>query len=187
MASMQDATPPQQTPPSSPGAAAVVVALGANQGRERATFSAVIAELRRRFGTVHPSRLYRSVALGPTQPDYLNAAVLFDFEPDLLTLLPQLQAIEAEFGRVRAERWGPRTLDLDLLWAGARCVNTFTLTVPHAQLRFRNFALLPLLDLIPEAVDPVDGVPYVDLVDGLSEPLIQVVDQASWWEVPTLL
>ena len=187
MSGMHDATPQQHPHPPAHHVAPVVVALGANQGATRATFSAVIAELRRQFGPLNLSRLYRSVALGPTQPDYLNAAVLFNFEAELVELLPELQALETKFGRIRRERWGPRTLDLDLLWAGARRVHTSTLTVPHIQLRLRNFALLPLLDLVPGAVDPADGACYADLVSALSDPSIEMVADAGWWEVPTLL
>lgn len=187
MAGMQHATPQLRLHPLPHNAAPVIVALGANQGDGRTTFSAVIAELRQQFGLVSASRLYRSVALGPAQSDYLNAAVLLNYEGELAALLQDLHAIEASFGRVRRERWGPRTLDLDVLWAGRRCARTSTLTVPHVQLRLRNFALLPLLDLVPEAVDPTDGARYADLVGALKEPSIEVIADAQWWEVPTLL
>ena len=69
-------------------------------------------------------------------------------------------AIEARLGRVRAERWGPRVLDLDLLWIDGLAIDTPRLVVPHPRLSERAFALVPLLELVPDARDPRTGAPY---------------------------
>jgi 2-amino-4-hydroxy-6-hydroxymethyldihydropteridine diphosphokinase len=94
------------------------------------------------------SPVYRSAPLGPAgQPDYLNAAARLDTALDALALLDALQAIERDQGRRRSVRWGPRTLDLDLLLYGGRRIDHPRLSVPHPRLRERNFALLPLADV----------------------------------------
>ncbi len=69
-------------------------------------------------------------------------------------------AIEARLGRVRAERWGPRTVDLDLLWIDGLAYDSPRLVVPHPHLRERAFAVAPLLELVPDARDPRTGALY---------------------------
>lgn len=102
------------------------------------------------------SPVYRSRAVGPgSQPDYLNAAARISTRLSANALLAQLQAIETRQGRVREERWGPRTLDLDLLLFGRQTIiDPPTLLVPHPRMAHRNFVLFPLLDLNPELTMP---------------------------------
>ena len=96
--------------------------------------------------------LYRSAPMGPQeQPDYLNTVAALDTGLEPLQLLDALQAIEQRQGRVRdGERWGARTLDLDLLLYGDRVIDTPRLQVPHPGLGQRNFVLYPLYDLAPQ-------------------------------------
>jgi 2-amino-4-hydroxy-6-hydroxymethyldihydropteridine diphosphokinase len=98
------------------------------------------------------SPLYRSVPLGPAdQPDYINAVAALATRLSALELLDVLQAIEKQQGRVReGERWGPRTLDLDLLLYGDLQIQTERLTVPHPGLGERNFVLYPLYNIAGE-------------------------------------
>ncbi len=98
------------------------------------------------------SRLYRSAPLGPPdQPDYINAVAVLVTTLPPLALLDALQAIEQRQGRVRAEqRWGPRTLDLDILLYGEQQIVNDRLTVPHPGLGERNFVLYPLYDVAGE-------------------------------------
>lgn len=103
------------------------------------------------------SGFYRSAAMGPAnQPDYLNAAAALQTELSPLSLLDQLQAIEAAQGRVRGERWGARTLDLDLLLYGDQTFQHPRLQVPHPGLTLRPFVLIPLAELVGEAL-PIPG------------------------------
>lgn len=103
------------------------------------------------------SGLYRSAAVGPgQQPDYINAVALLHTCLAPLDLLEALQAIEARQLRQRQERWGPRTLDLDILLYGDMVINEPRLCVPHPRLHLRNFVLAPLSDLAPGFVLP-DG------------------------------
>jgi len=104
------------------------------------------------------SSYYRSRPLGPQdQPDYLNAVVAFDAGLSPEALLQHTQAIEQQQGRVRkSNRWGPRTLDLDILLFGDRQIHTERLTIPHYDMKNREFMLYPLAELAPDLVFP-DG------------------------------
>lgn len=95
------------------------------------------------------SRVYESDPVGPPQPRYLNAAARVSSVLPALPLLDRLLEIEAALGRIRVVRWGPRTLDLDLLWADQSVAHE-RLRVPHPHLHERPFALAPLLDVAPE-------------------------------------
>lgn len=95
------------------------------------------------------SAFYASDSLLPGQPRYTNAVAALDTRLEPLALLDALQAIENQHGRVRAERWGPRTLDLDILLFGQQRIDTPRLQVPHTQLHLRAFVLYPLAELLP--------------------------------------
>ncbi len=91
------------------------------------------------------SSLYSSTPMGPQdQPEYINAVVVIDTQLSPLALLDCTQAIEQEQGRERkAERWGPRTLDLDILLYGDEIIDSPRLTVPHYGMKVREFVLYP--------------------------------------------
>ncbi|TFB22685.1 2-amino-4-hydroxy-6-hydroxymethyldihydropteridine diphosphokinase [Lelliottia nimipressuralis] len=114
------------------------------------------------------SSFYRTPPLGPQdQPDYLNAAVVLETALDAETLLDNTQRIELQQGRVRkAERWGPRTLDLDIMLFGYETTNTERLTVPHYDMKNRGFMLWPLFEVAPDLIFP-DGIPLRDILDNL--------------------
>lgn len=105
------------------------------------------------------SPLYRSAPLGgpPDQPDYVNAVAALDTTLSAEALLDALQAIENQQGRVRTVRWGPRTLDLDLLLYGSRQSADPQLTLPHPRLQERDFVLYPLCDVAPDLILPGRG------------------------------
>ncbi len=138
---------------------AVVVALGANLGDRRAAMQGALFGLASLPGTtVHAvSPVYETPPMGPPQPDYLNAVALLATESEPATLLEHAHGVEAAFGRVRAERWGPRTLDIDLVCFGARLLRTERLTLPHPGAASRPFVLVPWLDVDPAAVLPGVG------------------------------
>lgn len=91
------------------------------------------------------------------QPDYINAVAVLDTALEPADLLAELQHLEALHHRVRAGRWGPRTLDLDLLLYGDQIIDMPELTVPHPGLYERNFVLYPLSELAPDLVIPGKG------------------------------
>ncbi len=149
------------------------IGLGANLGDAAATLTEAIDALARREG-VHVravSRLYRTPAWGrEDQPDFINAAALLDTSLAPRALLDVLLAVEADFGRQRVdgERWGPRTLDLDLLLYGDAVIDEPGLQVPHPHLHERAFALVPLLDVllgarIPGRGDARDAVSVLEM------------------------
>jgi len=138
------------------------IGLGANLGDAAGTLrQAVIALGQREDVTVRRmSRCYRTPAWGrEDQPDFINAAVLLETSLSPRALLDLLLAVEAGFGRHRidGERWGPRTLDLDLLLYGDVVIDEPGLRVPHPHLHERAFALVPLLEVMPDARIPGYG------------------------------
>jgi 2-amino-4-hydroxy-6-hydroxymethyldihydropteridine diphosphokinase len=139
----------------------VVVGLGANLGDRLATMRAASREIARLARLERASRVYATAPVGgPPQPEFLNAAVLALWEHPPQALLDALIALEVRLGRVRADRWGPRTIDLDILWIDGVVIDTEPLVVPHPRLRERAFAIVPLLELVPDARDPRSGARY---------------------------
>lgn len=161
---------------------AVVVGLGANLGSPSVEFVRALTAMQKVASLVAVSRLYRSASLVPEQPDYTNAGALLDCPLPLPTLLTHLHALEAAAGRVRSARWGPRPLDLDILWAGEREIRTSSLTVPHPELHRRTFALQPLLDVFPGARDPAGGQTYAAILSQLEPQVCERVEGEKWWE-----
>jgi 2-amino-4-hydroxy-6-hydroxymethyldihydropteridine diphosphokinase len=146
----------------------IVVGLGANLGDRLATLRRAAAELEACDGLtiLQRSSVVESASVGgPPQPDFYNAAVLLDMAFAPAHLLERAHAIEARLGRVRPEpeRWSPRTIDIDLLWSPAVLIDEPELELPHPRLRDRAFALQPLLELVPDARDPLLGLAYADL------------------------
>jgi len=134
----------------------VYIALGSNLASPLEQVNAAVKAI----GEIPDSRIvavssfYRTPPLGPQdQPDYLNAAVALDTALSPETLLDHTQRIELQQGRIRkAERWGPRTLDLDIMLFGDCIINTARLTVPHYDMKNRGFMLWPLFEIAPDLV-----------------------------------
>ena len=103
---------------------------------------------------VERSSFYSSDSLLDGQPSYINAVVCLETSLNPEVLLDFLQNIENNQGRIRGERWGARTLDLDIILYGQRQINSKRLVVPHAQMAFRSFVLEPLLEIAPNILLP---------------------------------
>jgi 2-amino-4-hydroxy-6-hydroxymethyldihydropteridine diphosphokinase len=145
-----------------------VIGMGANIGDRDGTFSQTLNDLTVLGQIVAISNIYENPAVGgPPQPDYLNAAVRIRSALAPLELLREMQRIESLAGRERAVHWGPRTLDLDLLWIPALTLDTLELQLPHPRLQERAFALLPLVEVAPQATDPRTELSYARLLDCL--------------------
>ncbi|AMN77189.1 2-amino-4-hydroxy-6-hydroxymethyldihydropteridine diphosphokinase [Pseudomonas azotoformans] len=110
------------------------------------------------------SAFYQSDSLLPGQPRYTNAVAALDSNLAPLELLDALQAIENDQGRERLERWGPRTLDLDILLFGDHLIDEPRLKVPHYQMHLRAFVLYPLAELAPASLALPDGQTLNDLL-----------------------
>ncbi|UML93104.1 2-amino-4-hydroxy-6-hydroxymethyldihydropteridine diphosphokinase [Shewanella xiamenensis] len=135
----------------------VFVALGANLEDPQAQLDNAVAALSTlaENQSLRVSPYYRSTPMGEVvQPDYLNAVAGFETQLAPLALLDALQHIENTQGRVRQERWGPRTLDLDLLLYGDAIIDEPRLKVPHYGMKERSFVLVPLAAIAPDLVLP---------------------------------
>lgn len=123
--------------------------LGSNLGDRLGNLRRAVELLReRRVRVLRSSRVYETDPVGgPEQPDYLNAVVEVEAEGTARHLLEICLAIEEEMGRLRGERWGPRTIDLDLLTFGHEEIDEPGLRVPHPRMHERAFVLAPLLEL----------------------------------------
>jgi 2-amino-4-hydroxy-6-hydroxymethyldihydropteridine diphosphokinase len=158
----------------------VVVGLGSNLGDRRATLAQAVRSLDELGSLTAISSLYETAPIGPAQPDFLNAAVRLLTAHSPVALLQALLDLERRAGRERRERWGPRTLDLDILWIRALAVDEPGLTVPHAELVSRAFALLPLLDVAPDATDPRTGTAYRLIAGELASDGVKQLRSSSW-------
>ena len=158
-------------------AAPAVVGLGGNVGDVRAAFRRALQSLDQADGVrvISVSSLLRTAPVGgPEQDDFLNAAALLAVELEPAGFLAVLQAIEVDAERVRAERWGPRTLDLDLLWWADTAIETTALTVPHP----------PLVEGAPSALAS-DGRRYADILLTLPSEGVEVIGGPSLVYDPT--
>jgi 2-amino-4-hydroxy-6-hydroxymethyldihydropteridine diphosphokinase len=135
------------------------VAIGSNLELPRERVLESMDRMRSLSGTPPlRSRLYLSQPMGPKdQPDYVNAAVGLLTQASPRELLDELLGIERSMGRNRQERWGPRIIDLDLVWMIDSAVNEPGLTVPHPGVSIRNFVLYPLADIAPTMKIPEYG------------------------------
>lgn len=156
--------------------ASVFIGLGSNLENPRHQVQTALVELAQLPDTrlVKHSRLYRSQAVGPAQPDYINAVALLDTQLEPLVLLDKLQELEQIHHRVRKEHWGPRTLDLDILLVDDQRIEHERLSVPHPYLCQRNFVLYPLADIAPELVLP-SGVALSDLISQCAADGLDVI------------
>jgi len=135
------------------------IALGSNRNNPLQQVSQAVEEITalQNCHLKHCSPWYQTVAIGPAgQPDYINGVIEIDTTLQPLELLNALQAIENAHHRVRTERWGARTLDLDILLYGNEQILNKRLAIPHPEIANRNFVLYPLADICPDKVFP-DG------------------------------
>ncbi len=139
--------------PAPPGRRAFI-GLGSNLGDRRALLRAAVERLRRAGDVVGVSPLYETDPVGGPegQGPYLNVVVELSTRDTPRRLLERCRALEEAAGRVRTVRWGPRTLDADVLWVEGCTVDEEDLTVPHPRLWERRFVVQPLADLAPDLV-----------------------------------
>jgi 2-amino-4-hydroxy-6-hydroxymethyldihydropteridine diphosphokinase len=174
-----------------------VVGLGSNLGDRLATLRGAVQSLREIASTpLTVSSLYETDAVGAPGPfigaagrvgptvglggPYLNAAVRLGWNGSPQALLAALLSIEGRFGRVRRERFGPRTLDLDVLFIEDVLVEEPGLVIPHPRVLERRFALEPLLEVAPEARHPETGAPFSSWLVPLPITGVRRVAGSDW-------
>lgn len=146
----------------------IVLGLGGNIGDVKSNLNHVIKALEEKFNCpITKSSFYKTKAWGNTnQPDFLNLVVYFDSELDLKYTFEVTREIEKEGGRIRNPnlKWGPRTIDIDILFYGNTVISSNDLIIPHPQLQNRNFVLSPMAEILPNFVHPTLNKPISELL-----------------------
>lgn len=149
--------------------------IGSNVGDGMAHLAAAVAGLRTLGENVVVSPYYSTAPVGgPDQERYLNAVVTVTTRETPGAILEHIHSIERERGRLRRERWGPRTLDIDLLLYGDAVIDEPGLQVPHPRMAERRFVLQPLLDIWPDATLP-DGRPLAPMLEQVRDQDVRLV------------
>ena len=157
----------------------VYLGLGSNRGDRLGTLQAAADLLAADpdIAVRRTSRVWETAPVGgPEQPDFLNIVAEIDTDLEPLDLLAAVNRVEAELGRVRDVRWGPRTVDIDILLVDDMTIADDRLTVPHPRMHERAFVLMPLLELIDDPVLP-NGTRLLD---------VRLPDQAAHPYAPPL-
>ena len=134
----------------------VYLLLGSNLGKRKENLLLAHQFIQHIGSILTVSSIYETQAWGNTQqPDFLNQVVQIVFKNSPKELLKKILTIENDMGRVRTDKWGPRIIDIDILFAGQTVLNELDLIIPHPQLHMRRFTLLPLTEIAPEFIHPV--------------------------------
>lgn len=166
---------------SAAGTTTVFLGLGSNLGERSRTLLEALDRLHGPEVRVHRvSDCYRSQPLGPReQPDFLNAVCRAECRLEPRRLLERCLEVERSLGRSRRVRWGPRTIDLDILYFGRLTLAEEALVIPHPHLYERRFVLVPLVEICPDWEDPSRGLTAARLLqacpdDSVVEPVLGV-------------
>ncbi|WP_339815255.1 2-amino-4-hydroxy-6-hydroxymethyldihydropteridine diphosphokinase [uncultured Imperialibacter sp.] len=151
----------------------IFLLLGSNQGDRLATLSEAGRMINERIGQmVRSSSIYATQAWGQTeQADFLNQVIEIESGLRAEEVLHQALEIEKHLGRQRIEKWGPRVIDIDILYVGNEVIKTDNLVVPHPQIPFRRFTLVPLAEIAPNFFHPTLGKNQMQLLNECSDAL----------------
>ncbi len=147
--------------------------LGSNLGNRENYLRQASELIGERLGLVRSiSSLYETASWGRhDQPDFINQVIGLETELEPEELLSGILSIERELGRERVEKWGSRTIDIDILLFADKVINETSLTIPHPYLHERRFGLMPLCEIAPLVRHPVFGKTILELMDELSDDL----------------
>lgn len=151
----------------------IYLLLGSNLGDRETYLKKSRKLLAREIGAIERSSgLYETASWGKTdQPDFINQVVEITSDMEPRKVLEKILAIEKELGRVREEKWGSRTIDIDVLFYGNKIINEPDLIIPHPFLQQRRFALEPLMELDPELEHPLLKRSVKQLLTNLTDTL----------------
>jgi 2-amino-4-hydroxy-6-hydroxymethyldihydropteridine diphosphokinase len=150
--------------------AVVYLALGSNVGIGDRQLNQAITLLQDKLTRVRYAPYYSSKAVGFTdQPDFLNTVIKAETAMEPEELLAFTQEVEERIGRIRRFRWGPREIDVDIIFYDDRIFTTPELTIPHPRFAERDFVLKPLCDLNPDLIDPITHKTVQELYSQLPE------------------
>ena len=153
----------------------VYIAIGSNVGDSRQSIAGAVAELGKYLTELRCAPIYTSRAVGYTdQPDFYNTAVSGHTVLAPRELLNVLKVIEQKVGRVQRFRWGPREIDLDIIFYDGLTMDKPDLTIPHPRFAERDFVLRPLLDLEPKLVDPRSKKKLEDILTKLPKSELSI-------------
>jgi 2-amino-4-hydroxy-6-hydroxymethyldihydropteridine diphosphokinase len=150
--------------------AEIYLALGSNVGDGDKYFDEAINLLSEKLSNIQQAPRYKSKAVGFTdQADFTNSVIRGDTNLEPQELLKFTQSIEEKVGRIRRFRWGPREIDIDIIFYDNLILDEENLTVPHPRFAQREFVLKPLLDIAPNFIDPASKLTIMNLYDNLPE------------------
>lgn len=147
--------------------------IGGNVGDRAANLQTALKRISETCGTItSTSSLYETAAWGNTnQPSFYNQAVVVTTPLSPVALMDQLLEIELEMGRIRTQKYGPRTIDLDILMIDELVISSEKLTIPHPQMHNRRFALLPMVEVAPTLKHPLLDQSIEDLLQNCPDTL----------------
>lgn len=155
----------------------VFLALGSNVGDSGANIRRAVGLLATKIANIQEAPVYTSKAVGYTdQPDFLNTALRGETELSPFELLGFVKDIEQEVGRIHRFRWGPREIDIDIIFYDGQVLATPDLTIPHQRFAERDFVLRPICDIDDVWVDPVSHKSCRELLDTLPKSELAILD-----------
>jgi len=162
----------------------IIIALGSNLGDRHANLQCAIRQLKLHVGkALTASAIFETEPLGPkNQNRYLNQCIQLKTKLSPPELLVLCQAIEKSMGRIRQKHWGPRIIDIDILFYDDQICRTRNLTIPHPEISKRRFVLVPLADIAPNFVHPIFKKSVKDLLKECADPSIVKLELRSHWQ-----
>lgn len=152
----------------------VFILLGSNLGNRKANLEKAALGIEKSVGMIKKrSSLYETKPWGKSdQPDFINQVLLVESNLPIESVLDGVLALEQDLGRKRGEKWGARVIDIDLLYANDRIIDSDKLTLPHPGIADRRFVLQPLVEIAPDFVHPILKKTNLQLLDQCFDPLL---------------
>jgi len=148
----------------------VFISIGSNLGDRKANCKRALVEMTKFSNIVKVSSLYETEPVGnENQPEFINLAAEISTDLSPYKLLRHLNEIEERLGRIRTEKWGPRTIDLDIIFYGDLILSDETLNIPHIEAHVRQFVLEPVCEIEPDLIYPGLGIPVCEVLQKIKD------------------